>query len=215
MTGIWLSLIAASTLIFTDCKTSNQSVAPEEVQKVDIPDNASRAYFGSGCFWCVEAIYESVEGVYEVISGYAGGDSDDPTYEAVGSGRTGHAEVVEVIYDLEVVSFATLVEVFYGSQDPTTIGQKPDFGSQYRSIIFYQNKEEKALAEAAKSALQASGQYDDPIVTEILPFVKFYPAEAYHQDFEKRNPNQSYVRAVSIPRLNRFKAKFPDILKKE
>ena len=114
-----------------------------------------------------------------------------------------------------MVSFATLIEFFYGSQDPTTIGQKPDFGSQYRSIIFFQNEEEKTLAEAAKATLQASGQYEDPIVTEILPFEKFYAAEAYHQDFEKRNPNQSYVRAVSIPRLNRFKAKFPEILKKE
>ncbi len=171
------------------------------------------AYFASGCFWCVEAIYESVRGVDEVISGYAGGHTENPTYRSIGTGTTGHAETVEVHYNPSEVDFATLVKVFYGSQDPTTIGQRPDFGSQYRSIIFYQNEEEKTIAEEAKTNLTASGEYSKPIVTEIMQFVKFYRAEEYHQDYEKRNPNQPYVRGVSIPRLKRFQAKFPELLK--
>lgn len=169
------------------------------------------AYFASGCFWCVEAVYESVNGVTEVISGYAGGQTNNPNYEMVGTGATGHAEAIEVYYDPAIVSFETLLDVYYGSQDPTTYGQRPDLGSQYRSIIFYKNESEKVLAEKAKAAI--SSNYSDPVVTEIVAFEKFYPAEEYHQDFEKRNPNQSYVRAVSIPRLKKFQAKFPDILK--
>ncbi|HLO43517.1 MAG TPA: peptide-methionine (S)-S-oxide reductase MsrA [Leadbetterella sp.] len=173
----------------------------------------SKAYFASGCFWCVEEIFESVKGVKEVVSGYAGGKTLNPTYEEVGSGRTGHAEAVEVYYDPKIVDFKTLVKVFYGSQDPTTIGQSPDFGPQYRSIIFYSNPEEKAVAEAAKAEVGTSGIYKKPIVTEITKLEKFYDAEDYHQDYVKNNPTQSYVVGVSIPRLQRFKKKFPGLLK--
>lgn len=173
----------------------------------------SKAYFASGCFWCVEEIFESVKGVKEVVSGYAGGKTLNPTYEEVGSGRTGHAEAVEVYYHPKEIDFKTLVKVFYGSQDPTTIGQSPDFGPQYRSIIFYSNPEEKAVAEAAKAEVASSGIYKKPIVTEITKLEKFYDAEDYHQDYVKNNPTQSYVVGVSIPRFQRFKKKFPGLLK--
>ena len=176
----------------------------------------SKAYFASGCFWCVEAIFESVNGVAEAVSGYAGGDEKNPTYRQVGNGSTGHTETVEVYYDPEVVSYETLVKVFYGSHNPTTVnGQHPDYGTQYRSAIFYQNDEEKKIAETFKANLEKSGEYSKPIATEISKLKKFYKAEEYHQDYERLNPNQPYVKAVSIPRLNRFKAKFPELLKKE
>lgn len=177
--------------------------------------NTKIAYFASGCFWCVEAIFESVEGVEEAVSGYAGGNTINPTYRKIGTGSTGHAETVAVYYNPKKVSFATLVNVFFGSHNPTTInGQHPDYGSQYRSIAFYENATEKATIDKAIDVLNKE-VYKGKIATEVTKFTKFYEAEAYHQNFEKRNPNQRYVRAVSIPRLNRFKNKFPDLLKKE
>ena len=173
------------------------------------------AYFASGCFWCVEAIFESVVGVEEAVSGYAGGTTLNPTYQKIGTGKTGHAETVAVYYNPDKVNFKTLVAVFFGSHNPTTVnGQHPDYGTQYRSIAFYKNDEEKNIIEAEIKRLN-SKKYDGKVVTEVTKFKKFYKAEEYHQDFEKRNPNQPYVKAVSIPRLNRFKKKFPELLKKE
>ncbi len=173
------------------------------------------AYFASGCFWCVEAIFESVEGVNEAISGYAGGFTENPTYQTIGTGRTGHAETVAVYYNPKEVNFKTLVDVFFGSHDPTTKnGQHPDYGSQYRSIAFYSNKQEKEIIEAAIKKLNKE-VYEGKIVTEVTKHTKFYEAEAYHQNFERRNPYNSYVRNVSIPRLKRFQKKFPELLKKD
>ncbi|WP_083629666.1 peptide-methionine (S)-S-oxide reductase MsrA [Tenacibaculum agarivorans] len=173
------------------------------------------AYFASGCFWCVEAIFESVEGVEEAVSGYAGGDTKNPTYRSIGTGRTGHAETVAVYYNPKKVSFKTLVDVFFGSHDPTTVnGQHPDYGTQYRSIAFYNTAEEKKYIEAAILDLNAE-VYKGKIATEVLKIKKFYEAEDYHQNYERLHPNNPYVRNVSIPRLNRFKKKFPKILKKE
>ena len=173
------------------------------------------AYFASGCFWCVEAIFESVEGVSEAVSGYAGGHTKNPTYQSIGSGRTGHAEAVAVYYNPNIVSFKTLVDVFFGSHDPTTKnGQHPDYGSQYRSIAFYSNEQEKRIIELAINNLNKE-IYNNNIVTEVLKHTIFYRAEDYHQNYEKRNPYDRYVRNVSIPRLNRFKKKFPKILKKK
>jgi len=194
------------------------SSAPVNREVIPLPEKdlsgLEKAYFASGCFWCVEAVYESVYGVEEAISGYAGGNQLNPTYEQVGGGRTDHAEAIEVYYDPEKVDFKTLVSVFYASQDPTTVnGQHPDYGKQYRSIIFYQNDEERQIAIEEKELLNQSGVYDKPIATEIEPLTKFWKAEEYHQDFERRNPNQSYVKAVSVPRLNRFKEKMPQLLK--
>lgn len=176
-------------------------------------ENTKVAYFASGCFWCVEAIFESVKGVEEAVSGYAGGHTKNPTYQTIGTGRTGHAETVAVYYNPDIVSFETLVTVFFGSHNPTTVnGQHPDYGTQYRSIAFYANAKEKKIIENKMKQLNKE-VYNNKIATEVTKFVKFYKAEEYHQDFEKRNPNQGYVRAVSIPRLNRFKKKFPELLK--
>jgi len=174
------------------------------------------AYFASGCFWCVEAIFESVKGVKEVISGYSGGPEQNPTYEQVAYGRTRHAEAVEVYYDPKIISFQKLVQVFFGSHDPTSLNrQGPDRGAQYRSIAFYKNNEEKKIIQEYITLLTSNNAYDQPIVTEVTQFEKFWKAEEYHQDFERRNPNQSYIRAVSIPRLNRFKENFKDFLKED
>ncbi|MCL4144572.1 UNVERIFIED_CONTAM: hypothetical protein GTU68_026850 [Idotea baltica] len=180
--------------------------------EVPLKNGKARAYFASGCFWCVEAIYESVKGVDESISGYSGGHSKNPTYEASNTGRTGHAEAVEIIYDPNVVSFETLVDVYFGSQNVSQVnGQGNDRGSQYRSIIFYQNEEQKQIILKKKEAL--AKKLNIKVAAEVYPFQKFWIAEDYHQDYEKLHPNNSYIRNVSIPRLNRFKAKFPDLLK--
>lgn len=178
-------------------------------------DNTKVAYFASGCFWCVEAIFESVSGVEEAVSGYAGGHTKKPTYQSIGSGTTGHSETVAVYYNPKIVSFETLVTVFFGSHNPTTVnGQHPDYGTQYRSIAFYTNASEKRIIENKISKLNKT-VYNGKIATEVKKHTTFYEAEKYHQDFERRNPNQGYIRAVSLPRLNAFKKKFPELLKKE
>jgi len=174
----------------------------------------SKAYFASGCFWCVEAIYESVEGVGEVISGYSGGIEENPTYRQVGYGKTTHAEAVEVYYNPKVITFSQLVDVFFGSHDPTTLNrQGPDAGPQYRSIAFYQNAAEKNIIDSKIIELNTS-TFDGKITTQVLPFQKFWIAENYHQDYEKNHPNERYIQGVSIPRLKRFQKKFPNLLKK-
>ncbi len=194
---------------------SSSLASSKDVRKADLK-KYSKAYFASGCFWCVEAIFESVEGVKEVISGYAGGKEKNPTYKQVSAGKTGHTETVEVYYDPKVISYKTLVEVFYGSHDPTTVnGQYPDFGTQYRSAIFYTNSEEKNTALNFKEALDKSGKYEKSIATEISELTTFWQAEDYHQNYERLHPNQPYIKQVSIPRLNKFKEKFPDLLKED
>jgi peptide-methionine (S)-S-oxide reductase len=174
------------------------------------------AYFASGCFWCVEAIFESVYGVTKVVSGYAGGKTKNPNYQQIGTGRTGHAETVEVYYDPNKVNFKTLLVVFFSSHDPTTKNrQGPDSGSQYRSIAFYKSDEERKLINDYIQTLTEEKTFPNPIVTEIQPFTSFYKAEEYHQDFEKLNPQNPYVKQISIPRLNRFKKSNPDLLKND
>ncbi|UNY97592.1 peptide-methionine (S)-S-oxide reductase MsrA [Zhouia spongiae] len=173
-----------------------------------------KAYFASGCFWCVEAIFESIDGVSEVISGYSGGNTKKPTYYEISKGNTGHAEAVEIYYDPEKVKFEQLVQAFFESHDPTILnGQGPDIGKQYRSIAFYQNDKEKKAIESYIQKLEISGRYLKPIVTEVLRFEKFWPAEAYHQDYETKNPNNPYIKNVSVPRLNKFKKQCPFLLK--
>ncbi len=174
----------------------------------------AKAYFASGCFWCAEAIFESVKGVKDVISGYSGGHTKNPTYEDSNTGTTGHAEAIEVIYDPSVVNFSTLVDVYFGSQDPLQVnGQGPDMGSQYRSILFYSNQEEKGIIDAKKK--QMSETLGATIAAEVAPFKKFWMAEDYHQDYEEHHPENPYIRNVSIPRMNKFKAKFPELLKSD
>lgn len=184
-----------------------------EAVSVPVEKGWSKAYFASGCFWCVEAIYESVNGVKEAISGYSGGYTDYPTYELSNTGRTGHAETVEVIYDAAVVNYDTLVEIYFGSQNIFQVnGQGPDNGSQYRSIIFYQNLEQKNIIKDKINRLEQ--QYNAKVAAEVYPFHKFWIAEDYHQNYERLHPNNPYVKNVSIPRLMRFKKNFKHLLKK-
>lgn len=216
----YLSLAFATVLSFSMCspKPANiENVTAEKIENHTKPDLSGKtsSVFASGCFWCVEAVFESVEGVHEAVSGYAGGKASTANYQAVSAGRTLHAEAVEVFYDPEVVSYETLLVVFFGSQDPTTLNQQgPDRGLQYRSTIFYKNEEEKKAAEKYIAKLTEDEAFNGPITTTLEPLVKFFDAEDYHQDYEARNPNQPYVRGVSVPRLNRFKAKHPELLKK-
>lgn len=215
-------LFFAWTLVFTGCQantpTSSVVKHPDTSVLLQPPfeqqSGLKKAYFASGCFWCVEAIYESVIGVREVVSGYAGGSKSDASYDKVSAGVTDHAETVMVEYDPNIISYAQLVDVFFDSHDPTTSDQQgPDRGRQYRSAIFYTSEAEKQIALAAIQKINQSKMYADAVVTEVSPFQGFYAAEEYHQDFERRNPNQGYVRAVSIPRLKKFQKKRPDLLK--
>jgi len=203
-------------LFFQSCNSQNQPLDNKlPVWKPEISyNNLNKAYFASGCFWCVEAIYESLKGVKEVYSGYAGGRTKHPTYRQIGTGLTNHSEAVEIIYDENLVTFNTLVDVFFGSHDPTTLNrQGPDYGSQYRSIAFYSNEKEKEIIENYILDLKKNNVFKNRIVTEVKTLKIFYYAEEYHQDYEKKNPNNPYVKAVSIPRLIRFKNKYPYLLK--
>ena len=173
----------------------------------------SKAYFASGCFWCVESIYENLKGVVEVNSGYSGGNIEDPSYSQVMSGKTGHAETIEVIYDSKIINFQTLVQVFFGSHDPSTLNrQGTDVGNQYRSIAFFNSENEKQIIENEIKILLKNRTYNK-ITTEIEPFKKFYIAEDYHQDYKKKNPYDLYIMRVSAPRINKFKMDFKDVLK--
>lgn len=213
--GIFIFLMSLNACAKQEENKANSNVEIKN-QKEHSLEKYERAYFASGCFWCVEAIFESVKGVKEAVSGYAGGDEKTPTYPEVSSGSTDHAEAVEVYYNPNEINYKTLVKVYYGSHNPTTVnGQAPDFGTQYRSMILFQNKKEKEIALAYKDSLENSGTYSDPIATEIVKLKKFWKAEDYHQDYEEKNPNQPYVKSVSIPRLNRFKEKFPELIKEE
>ena len=175
--------------------------------------NIKKAYFASGCFWCVESIYENLKGVKEVYSGYSGGSVENPTYYQVISGRTGHAEAIEVIYDSAVIDFKTLVKVFFGSHDPSTLNrQGPDVGTHYRSVAFYDSEQEKKIIEKEIKKLLDNKTYK-LITTEILKFNKFYRAEEYHQDYKKKNPNDIYIMRVSNPRISKFKMDFKEIIK--
>lgn len=195
-------------------KTNSKQQAVINAKAIEVPleNGIAKAYFASGCFWCVEAIYESVYGVKEAISGYAGGFTDNPTYELSNTGRTGHAEAVEVYYDPKLISFSSLLDVYFGSQNVAQVnGQGPDRGSQYRSIIFYQNETQKTLILYKISEIEKT--QNTKVAAEVYPFQKFWKAEAYHQNYERLHPNNPYVRNVSIPRLKRFKTKFPHLLK--
>jgi peptide-methionine (S)-S-oxide reductase len=216
-----LLLVFLISFFSVSCQNTIHNNKAEELEKqatvtpVQVPgkNGFNKAYFASGCFWCVEAIYESVYGVEEAISGYSGGHTEYPTYESTNTGTTGHAEAVEVIYDPKKVSFSSLVDVYFGSQNITQVnGQGPDRGSQYRSILFYQNEAEKEIIDTKIASLNKQ-LGDKEVAAQVFPFEKFWIAEEYHQDYEKNNPNNPYIQNVSIPRLNRFKEKFPELLK--
>ncbi|HNP19513.1 MAG TPA: peptide-methionine (S)-S-oxide reductase MsrA [Fulvivirga sp.] len=207
-----------TSLLFVCCAAKpneNQSkekktISPEVAAQLDT------AYFASGCFWCTEAVFERVNGVVDVISGYAGGTKKNPTYQEVGAGLTNYAEAVRIAYDPKVVSYKMLVEMFFASHDPTQLNrQGPDIGKQYRSEIYYRTEEEKSLAIARKEYLDKSGKYDSKIETKITAFTTFYPAEDYHQNYYELHPNQSYVYAVSRPKVEKFVKEYHDYLKPE
>jgi peptide-methionine (S)-S-oxide reductase len=173
------------------------------------------ATFANGCFWCTEAIFEQLDGVISAVSGYTGGTVENPSYKEVCAGTTGHAECLQITYDPSKISFDELLEVFWETHDPTTLNrQGNDVGTQYRSGIFYHNAEQKEKAEKYKAELNASGAFDKPIVTEITPFAKFYPAENYHQEYFQNNENQNpYCKVVIRPKVDKFRKVFKDKLK--
>jgi methionine-S-sulfoxide reductase len=172
-----------------------------------------QATFGGGCFWCTEAVFKELRGVKSVVSGYSGGQTANPTYEQVCSGRTGHAEAVQITFDPTQVTFPELLAVFWKTHDPTTMNrQGHDVGTQYRSVIFYHSDEQRQTAEAKKRELDQSGQFGSHIVTEITKFDRFYPAEDYHQNYFERNPGQGYCAAVIRPKVDKFRAGFPEML---
>ena len=172
------------------------------------------ATLGGGCFWCLEAIYQDIKGVHSVVSGYAGGAMENPTYEQVCSGTTGHAEVVQLTFDPEIISFEDLLYIFWRIHDPTTLNrQGADVGTQYRSIILYHDEAQKTIAEKSKREAVASGLWPNPIVTEIAPLGEFYKAEGYHQDYYRSNSYQPYCRAVIDPKVRKFRKEFQERLK--
>ena len=220
---ISLILISFITLNCESKNSKNNAEDTQELQNVSESkiikenqnlDQYATAYFASGCFWCVEAIFESVKGVHEVVSGYSGGNQPNPNYEKVSSGTTEYAEAVKIYYDPKVISFNDLVIIFFGSHDPTTLNrQGPDTGTQYRSIAFYKNDSEREIIQNYMNLLKKEKRFDKPITTEVKKFTKFYRAEDYHQNYESLHPDNSYIQNVSIPRINRFKNKFPNYLK--
>ena len=172
------------------------------------------ATFAGGCFWCVEASFEQILGVEEAVSGYAGGKEKNPTYSQVSAGKTGHTETVEIYFNPEIIDYNTLLDVFFTAHDPTQLNrQGPDIGKQYRSSIFYHNEEQKRLSQEKIQALDASGEFKNKVVTELLPYTKFWIAEGYHQDYEKHNPRDSYIVNVSKPKIDKVAQKFEHLLK--
>lgn len=176
--------------------------------------SVEQATLGGGCFWCLEPIYDALKGVTDVVSGYAGGDVPNPSYELVCTGRTGHAEVVQITFDPAVISYRELLEVFFTVHDPTTLDrQGADVGTQYRSVIFYHSPEQRATAEDVIADVARQGWYNDPLVTQLVPYETFYPAEDYHQQYFERNPFQGYCRVVIAPKVAKFRQKYMEQLK--
>ena len=190
--------------------------AQSGIQNQNSMEQTEIATFGAGCFWCVETIFQELKGVEEVISGYAGGDTENPTYKEICTGETGHAEVIQIHYQPSIISFAELLEVFWKVHNPTTLNRQGlDVGTQYRSVVFYHSDIQKQEAEKYKTKLDSAGAFPDPIVTEISPFEKFYPAEDYHQDYYSQNPFQGYCRVVIAPKLEKFRKVFKHRLKEK
>jgi len=207
-----IKLLSYSLLMMTlfSCNTNGQT---KKISTEAKPGKAI-AVFAEGCFWCSEHIFEAVVGVDDAVSGYTDGTTKSPSYEQVGSHKTGHAEAVLVYYDPKIVSFKELVTVFFDSHDPTTLNQQgPDKGTPYRSIAFYKNVDEKAIIEKKISELNAKKAFNNTIVTQVRPITDFYKAEEYHQEYIKNNPDNPYVENVSIPRYNNFKKKYRGKLK--
>lgn len=196
--------------------SSNISANNDQSSEKAVNNKLDTATFGTGCFWCTEALFEQLKGVQSVTSGYSGGQTENPTYKEVCGGETGHAECVQIVYDPAVISFDELLEVFWQVHDPTTLNrQGADVGTQYRSVIFYHSAEQKQKAELYKAELDKAGAFDKPIVTEITAFTRFYTAENYHQEYYELNKNTNpYCAVVIRPKLDKFEKVFKDKLKK-
>mgnify|MGYP002049768463 CR=1 FL=1 len=207
----------------TSCSGNNTNVSNNEiisdmsnaeVEKVSVEGKTDTATFGAGCFWCVEAIFQELKGVHSVKSGYAGGFVKNPSYKEVCTGRTGHAEVAQIVYDPSVISFEELLEVFWKTHDPTTLNrQGADVGTQYRSAVFSHNEEQKEKSVFYMKKLDASGAFQNPIVTTIEPYENYYEAEDYHQDYYNNNGSQGYCRMVIQPKVEKFRKAFSEKLK--
>lgn len=196
-------------LLLVACTAPVEKQQSPAVQAISPSKNEAVATFAEGCFWHSELVFESLKGVRDAVSGYAGGTDTQPNYEAVCSGSTGHAEAVQVFYDPQQISYADLVDAFFASHDPTTLNrQGNDEGTQYRSVAFYQNADEKKILEDALTKIKLEKKYSDPIVTEIKPLEKFHRAEDYHQDYIRHNPDNPYVEHVSLPDFYAFKKRF-------
>ena len=225
-THFWSLSLSVCLALLAGCAEADGTLAQAEIQEdkgmnepqqsTDKPPEGKKfATFGAGCFWCVEAVYQRVDGVELVESGYEGGSVKNPTYEQVCSGFTGHAEVCRLTYDPKKVSFEQLLEVFWKTHDPTTLNQQGnDIGTQYRSVVFYHDDEQKKLAEEYKKKLDAAGAFSAPIVTEISATSLFYKAEKYHQNYFNDNPQQSYCRFVVKPKVEKFEKVFGKTLSK-
>jgi peptide-methionine (S)-S-oxide reductase len=197
-------IVLASLALFATGCAAQQSPEERKPATVEVPAGMQTTVLGAGCFWCVEVFYEKLDGVHEAVSGYAGGSEPDPKYKEVARGQTSHAEVVQVIYDPEVVSYRELIDFFWATHDATRgDGVWPDFGPQYRSILLYQNEEEKAAIEASRRAYEA--ETGKTVATDVQALDSFYPAETYHQDYAKKNPNDRYVRGVLNPKLEKLR----------
>lgn len=212
MKKLFVSFLLAG-LFYNSCAQEKSIGTQQDLQPISVNEkNVHKAYFASGCFWCVEAIYESLIGVIEVTSGYSGGDTNNPTYGLVNTKLTGHAETIEVVYNPSEISFSNLLDVYFGSQNIDQInGQGPDRGPQYRSIIFYQNNKQKTIIESKINEIESENNLK--VAAEVYPFIKFWVAENYHQNFKKNNPNHPYIKNVSNPRFENFKFKFEDLIK--
>lgn len=207
----YLALAAGIFLFSCQTQGNNGDNSKPIVQEIDI-QKLDTATFAGGCFWCVEASFEQIQGVAEAVSGYSGGDASNANYQLVSSGRTNHAEAVQVYYDPSIISYETLLEIFFTAHDPTQLNrQGPDVGRQYRSEIFYHNDEQKLLAEAKMEEL--APDFSKPIVTKLSELKGFYKAEEYHQDYEVNHPENPYIRNVSRPKIEKVAKKFKDILK--
>lgn len=214
---LWAAIsLIAIIILQTNCKVAHmdEKASVNASQGRPIPAGMEVATLGGGCFWCIEAVYDELKGVVSAESGYAGGNRDNPSYMEVCTGTTGHAEVVQVIYDPKVVSYKDILTIFFTIHDPTTLNrQGADVGTQYRSVIFYHNDEQKRVAQQVIEEITAERIWNNPIVTELAPFTKFFSAEGYHQEYYKNNPNQPYCRAVVEPKVMKFRAKFRERLK--
>lgn len=207
----WCTAIGCTT---TTAQSKKIEVEPQDEHLTITMEGMEVATLGAGCFWCVEAVFQQLNGVQKVESGYCGGQIKNPSYKEVCSGNTGHAEVVQVIFDPKVITFAEILEVFFETHDPTTLNrQGGDVGTQYRSSIFYHSPEQKETAEIAIQAANESGNWSDPIVTEIVPIAPFYKAEDYHQDYFNLNGENPYCAMVIVPKVDKFKKKFKEKLK--